>query len=318
MSREGARALARDVFIYDLRDFDTLLGGLVLTAGVTNANFYAVVDIIIDISPPGPFFLQDENGETIAQDAQPLLPGRYFVVADGTVKKAAEAAFTRMMSFQTGTRVDEFRDEVRERDGRCVVTKEENLNKEFGLWEGFEAAHIFPLAYEHQWKTQGWTQQITILPSRRSYGTINSVQNGLLLRDDIHTLFDSYHFSINPDDGYKIICFQRDSKRIAGTFLDARLLNNTRRPLETLLRWHFRQAVLTNMKGVGEPHFEHDFPPGSDIMGDIQSGPKAAERMEFELFGRLAHHIDLYPEEKQAGVDTDKEDKHNGNVSDKG
>jgi len=86
MSREDGRALARDVFIYDLRDFDTLLGGLVLTAGVTNANFYAMVDIIIDISPPGPFFLQDENGETIAQDAQPLLPGRCFVVADGTVK----------------------------------------------------------------------------------------------------------------------------------------------------------------------------------------------------------------------------------------
>ena len=85
MSREGARALARDVFIYDLRDFDTLLGGLVLTTGVTNANFYAMVDIIIDISPPSPFFLQDENGGTVAQDAQPLLPGRYFVVANGTV-----------------------------------------------------------------------------------------------------------------------------------------------------------------------------------------------------------------------------------------
>ena len=86
MSREGARALARDVFIYDLRDFDTLLGGLVLTAGVTNANFYAMVEIIIDILPPGPFFLQDENGETVAQDTQPLLPGRYFVVANGTVQ----------------------------------------------------------------------------------------------------------------------------------------------------------------------------------------------------------------------------------------
>ena len=92
--------------------------------------------------------------------------------------------------------------------------------------------------------------------------------------------------------------------------------------METLLRWHFRQAVLTNMKGAGEPYFEHDFPPGSDIMGDIQSGPKAAERMEFELFDRLAHYIDLYSEEKQVGVDTDEdkdeEDKYDGNVSDKG
>ena len=86
MSREGARALARDVFIYDLQDFDTLLGGLVLTASVTNANFYAMVDIIIDILPPGPFFLQDDNGGTVAQDTQPLLPGTYFVIANGTVR----------------------------------------------------------------------------------------------------------------------------------------------------------------------------------------------------------------------------------------
>ncbi|KAK3358077.1 hypothetical protein B0T25DRAFT_605509 [Lasiosphaeria hispida] len=68
----------RDIFIYDLQDSDTLLGGLVLTAGVTNANFYAMVDIITDVSPPpGHFILQDDNGETVAQDTQPLLPRRY-------------------------------------------------------------------------------------------------------------------------------------------------------------------------------------------------------------------------------------------------
>ncbi|KAK3364515.1 hypothetical protein B0T25DRAFT_628158 [Lasiosphaeria hispida] len=80
------RALARDIFIYDLQNFDTLLGGLVLTTGVTNANFYAMVGIIINASLPGPFILQDENGTTVAQGTQPLLPGRYFVVADGTVQ----------------------------------------------------------------------------------------------------------------------------------------------------------------------------------------------------------------------------------------
>jgi len=41
------------------------------------------------------------------------------------------------------------------------------------------------------------------------------------------------------------------------------------------------------MKGAGEPCFETDFLPGSDIMGQIMSGPKARERMEFELFGRF-------------------------------
>jgi hypothetical protein len=42
------------------------------------------------------------------------------------------------------------------------------------------------------------------------------------------------------------------------------------------------------MRGAGEPIFECDFPPGSDIMGEIMSGPKAGELMEFELFSRLA------------------------------
>ena len=55
-----------------------------------------------------------------------------------------------------------------------------------------------------------------------------------------------------------------------------------------LLRWHFQQAVLANMRGAGEPCFETDFPPGSDILREIREGPKAAERMEFEIFQRFA------------------------------
>jgi hypothetical protein len=47
------------------------------------------------------------------------------------------------------------------------------------------------------------------------------------------------------------------------------------------------------MKGAGEPVFEHDFPPGSDIVGNILGGSKPAERMEFELFSRLATQFDL-------------------------
>jgi hypothetical protein len=42
------------------------------------------------------------------------------------------------------------------------------------------------------------------------------------------------------------------------------------------------------MRGAGEPVFEIDFPPGLDMMGEIISGPRAAERMEFELFSRFA------------------------------
>lgn len=57
--------------------------------------------------------------------------------------------------------------------------------------------------------------------------------------------------------------------------------NKPNRVAEELLRWHFRQAALANMKGTGEPLFEHDFIPGSDMVGEILKG------WNFELFSRL-------------------------------
>ena len=92
---------------------------------------------------------------------------------------------------------------------------------------------------------------------------------------------------------------------IAGGRLDQRLLSHCQRPIDEFLRWHFRQAVLTNMKGAGEPIFEHDFPPGSDMMGYILRGPRAAERMEFELFGRLAGQVEIDSSEGAEGVGRD-------------
>jgi len=82
-------------------------------------------------------------------------------------------------------------------------------------------------------------------------------------------------------------------ENIGGKYLDQEFLDNAQRPVDELLRWHFRQAVLTDVKGAGEPVFEHDFPPGSGIVGDILRGPRFAERMEFELFGCLAAQIEV-------------------------
>ena len=89
-------------------------------------------------------------------------------------------------------------------------------------------------------------------------------------------------------DEYKIVSFGPEPiYHKVRTHVDWQLRQNIGWPPDELLHWHFRQAVLTNMKGAGEPCFENDFPAGSDMMGEIMSGPKAAERMEFELFGRL-------------------------------
>ena len=107
----------------------------------------------------------------------------------------------RTISLASGTRVAEFRDAVRQRDKRCVITGEPVLRAEHGIWRGFQAAHIFPLAYEGHWIEHNYGRWIDIPPMKESAGSINinSVQNGILLRDDIHTLFDGYDISINPN-----------------------------------------------------------------------------------------------------------------------
>jgi len=77
----GDRALDRDVFIYDAKDPDKVLGGLILTNGVTNANFYSMVEIMIIFS--GGFSLLDGSGIKIKRNDDPLQTGNYFIDSDG-------------------------------------------------------------------------------------------------------------------------------------------------------------------------------------------------------------------------------------------
>lgn len=86
-----------------------------------------------------------------------------------------------------------------------------------------------------------------------------------------------------------IFSFIPDGRNLDGGVLDFRCRDpqNPDRVSDDLLRWHFRMAILANMKGASvEPSWEMDFPEG-DMMGEIMEMPNAAERMEEELFHRL-------------------------------
>jgi len=72
-----------------------------------------------------------------------------------------------------------------------VITGEEAVEAEYGNWQGFEAAHIVPLAFQAHWDKHDFSPWITI----QKADPINSVQNGLLLRADVHVLFDGYGIS---------------------------------------------------------------------------------------------------------------------------
>ena len=110
-----------------------------------------------------------------------------------------EVPLTRALSVTSRTRVESFRDAVRDRDRRCVITGVEARLAQFANWRGFEAAHIFPLAYEQCWNQCNYGRCVTVPPANASDGSINSVQNGILLLREMRACFDSYDLSINPD-----------------------------------------------------------------------------------------------------------------------
>lgn len=75
------RSGGRNVHIYDTNDPDTVLGGLQVTNGVTNANFHSMVEIIFFFSSD--YFLRDEGGNPILRDDRPLQPNKYYIVTQG-------------------------------------------------------------------------------------------------------------------------------------------------------------------------------------------------------------------------------------------
>lgn len=75
------RSLGRDVHIYNANDPTEALGGLTLTNGVTNANFYSMVEIICIFNHD--YSIRDDGGTTVQRDNHPLQPGNYYILTDG-------------------------------------------------------------------------------------------------------------------------------------------------------------------------------------------------------------------------------------------
>lgn len=76
------RSEGRNVLIYDAKNPSEPVGGLILTHGITNANLYAMIDIICIFSST--FILQLEDSNTIIlKNDDVLRPGNYYIVTTG-------------------------------------------------------------------------------------------------------------------------------------------------------------------------------------------------------------------------------------------
>jgi HNH endonuclease len=110
-----------------------------------------------------------------------------------------EVPVTRIISHTVSGQENTFRAAVRERDKKCVITGLTNSIKNIARneWDRFEAAHVYPLASESLFIHENLPRWITLRAPTES--GINSVQNALLLRVDVHRLFNQYLISINPE-----------------------------------------------------------------------------------------------------------------------
>jgi HNH endonuclease len=122
-----------------------------------------------------------------------------------------EAWFARLNSHAISGQEDVFCNRIRTRDRKCVISGEVNDAAPWGNWAGFEAAHIFSLEHESLWIQYNYGRGITNIDSVVGSSKINSIQNGLLLRGDLHTRFDQYLFSINPDVSIPNTCLLRNA-----------------------------------------------------------------------------------------------------------
>ena len=71
------RAVGRNVRLYDARDRTKAFGGLLLNNGVTNKNFYKMVEIFLILETS--FSLQNELDVEMGKNDDPLQPGNHYV-----------------------------------------------------------------------------------------------------------------------------------------------------------------------------------------------------------------------------------------------
>ncbi|KAG0124869.1 HNH endonuclease-domain-containing protein [Tuber indicum] len=225
------RSLIRNVFFHDATNPDVTLGGLFQNGSITEANsiFLTLINV-------------------------PLETGVYDIYSDVPIELSREVSVEHATTHNITGRDARFRREVRNRNKKCVVSGIVNpeANIQVDKWSSFEACHIFPLQHESLWDELKMGRYVTDIEDTPVRAKINSSQNGLLLLSTIHTQFDEYSISVNPDDNYKIVVFGIDIFRVDGRILDpvCRSLDNPHHVPARLLRWHFEQSILASVRGA--------------------------------------------------------------------
>jgi len=173
-------------------------------------------------------------------------------------RSASQTCTPSPNSSSTQSRDTQTRIDVRMRDKRCLVTGQAAVGRaRGGNFTGFEVAHIFPLmAVENT----DWTDLMP--PAARQQVCTRQVadrpHNAILLRADIHSLFDDYQWSIWVEQGKprRIVRFEKSGAAVLeqneSVDFSPTSLSTAVPPSMPLLMEHLRVALLIHVRGVGK------------------------------------------------------------------
>ncbi|KAH9032547.1 hypothetical protein EDB84DRAFT_1561942 [Lactarius hengduanensis] len=189
--------------------------------------------------------------------------------------------------------VSSYRARGRARDGKCLIT-----GLQTQTYSRLKVAHIFPRAHDAEWIRKGYPSKITDSADEVVMGgptKIDSVQNVITMRSDLHDAWDNYEFGVDPNNNYRITAFTNGNADVNDLYLKLdHIQDPTLRPLDELFTDHFMQGIFKHMKGAGEVSWSYeDF---DDAFGDGSfklSNPKiwgteeGRKRFELALSDRL-------------------------------
>ncbi|KAH9998412.1 hypothetical protein BJV77DRAFT_1064918 [Russula vinacea] len=116
-------------------------------------------------------------------------------------------------------------------------------------------AHIFPRVHGIEWTHKGYPSKITEQGDNTDMGgstKIDSLQNLITLRYDIHCVWDNYEFGVDPSNNYRITSFAKGNPDFNGLYLKLDHIHDpTLRPLDELFADHFMQCVSKFVIGTG-------------------------------------------------------------------
>ncbi|KAA8898305.1 hypothetical protein FN846DRAFT_910135 [Sphaerosporella brunnea] len=178
------------------------------------------------------------------------------------------------------SRNKKFREAVEKRDLCCIVTKLNNhppyVARHHGMLCGpaIQAAHIVPIGRPDIWCAGDFDtairQQRSLLQSPDAHGAIdlNATENGIMLREDLHTMFDRFFWGVHPRS-MRVVVFVAvpELTWMHGMVIEPRKRTTVGWPPKAVWEWHWQQCVIRSLRGQGElPEFKYYGSPTPDAV----------------------------------------------------